>query len=84
MTHFPFTFQYLITIWDFLHFLFFFLAIQSASVRGGSGGRGATPPSQASGGTSMNSLSGMHGGGSSNSAHLAVSRTSTSAHGVQD
>ena len=48
------------------------------------GGRGAAPLSQASGGTSMNSLSGMHGGGSSNSAHLAVSRTSTSAHGVQD
>ena len=72
----------------FLTFSFFFLAIQSASVRGGRGGRrgrrGAAPPSQASGGTSMNSQSGMHGGGSSNSAHLAVSRRSTSAHGVQD
>ena len=42
----------------FLTFSFFFLAIQSASVRGG---RGATPPSQASSGTSINSQSGMRG-----------------------
>ena len=65
----------------FLTFSFFFLAIQSASVRGG---RGVAPPSQASSSTSMNSQSGMHGGRSFNSAHLSANRRSTSTNGVQD